>query len=182
MHTERDIARQQAALVAEHLDGFTIDTEWEHGNPRLTRADGAALFLHRGTYGAERGRLVISGSYPGTNEDRPYNITYPKITVKDDTPPDKVAQAIVRRLLPDYEHELARVKEVIKRNADAGMTKAHAQLRLTEVGVDFFRDGQGDIDGLRLTLNHDGSGVSLDSHNIPLDVVIRMIEAMKDKG
>src|SRR3990172_812792 len=54
------------------------------------------------TYGAHRGRLEISARYNGLTKFLPYKHERHEITVALDTPPAKIAAAIVKRLWPGY--------------------------------------------------------------------------------
>ena len=62
------------------------------------------------TYGAHRGRLEISGRYNGLTKFLPYKHERHEITVALDTPPAKIAAAIVKRLWPGYAGEIVKAK------------------------------------------------------------------------
>jgi hypothetical protein len=187
---EREIARQQAGMVATHLGrDWTVDTAWEDGfahahNQRLNGPDGASLYLSRVRH---QGRLEISVGYPqGSYDHRPEHF---KITVKDDTPPDLIARNITRRLLPNYVTELARINAALNKGiADAG-SRASTRERLTVKAVRFNGREDGSLDmSLYPTygdvrLSNDGTQATFNRLGmVPIDVFERMLDVLRGQS
>lgn len=110
-----------AALTAE------TDTPWSVALDRpvlaLTGPDGAELILR-----PKDSRLHIAGAFGDAREHRPhYGGPAPGISVAIATAPDRIARAIVRRLLPTYLPELQAARAAQARH-DAARDEARAVL------------------------------------------------------
>ena len=79
-------AYEMAQAVAQHLDGFTASHDANVGEyvAYLKADDGRQLNVLMYSYDK---RATIGGSYPGTRDDIPYNVTPPTITVDPNRAP-----------------------------------------------------------------------------------------------
>lgn len=149
MTTETEIIRQTAGLVAEHLDGWSVDPSWDTmHNARLVNGDGAiylALATASGkTWGDNKTHVRATVSYPDGVRDVYPRPEYPTAKIKRDRGPDVIAREITRRVLPAYLGELERVQAAILKHREAESRQVVALARLVAAlpGSTLFRDGE----------------------------------------
>ncbi len=181
-NTLREITRQTAALVADQLEGFTVDTSEEYDGHRgvyLDGPNGARLFLALDWRNSDR--LEVSGIYPrGTQL---HNVERHEIGVRRDRGPAVIAREITRRLLPGYLTDLERVQadndeRATMRDRRQSVARELAELaggtvdaqddRSTQAGVRWFHnngDSYGDV-----RINYRADSVSIDIRSLPVEV------------
>lgn len=114
---ERYAARRAAELLAEReaSDAFhatmaavcaILGSDWttdaRHGNPAF-HGPNVRIYARVGTYGAERDRILLTGSAPDgvSHSDGDYHrLTAPSITVAGSKSPEAIARDMTRRLIP----------------------------------------------------------------------------------
>lgn len=114
-------AKRAAAHVADHLrEGWKLRNVAELSRGDIMRDDGALIIL-RTEQKTREIRIRVSAildvrSKAGEDASRflPYNTRWPHITLAADTPPEAIAKAITRRLLPKFEPVAAAILEKIK--------------------------------------------------------------------
>lgn len=181
---ERDRIRQIGGFVATALGvDWTVDTSSDIDHlVTIRRNDGATVTLRIGTYGQQNGRLIITGSLPGSYNS--HRVSSPQITTATDKDPGKIAQDIERRLLPEYLPLLAEARERLAAEERAAASRAEALVVLAEVGA---REVNGriyvDLPGSRygqIDLYHDGHAGRLDIGSVPLIGLVNAIKAIRD--
>lgn len=180
-NTARDITRQMAGMVADHLDGFKVDMSVafsDHRGVYLDGPDGSRLFLALDWRNADR--VEISGVYP---RHQAYGVERYKIGVGRTRGPVVIAREITRRLLPGYLTELARVRADVDEHAtmrDKRQTVATEFAALVGGTVDKIEDSStqsrirwfhssGENYG-NANIDYRGDSVSIDIRSLPVGV------------
>lgn len=95
-------ARTLAAEIATHLEGWRVDSPYDHSAHLVRESDGVTLWLRTNDY-QHRGRLVVSAGVPdGTSysDGDTHGIDRPEITVGLTRGAEIMAREITRRLIP----------------------------------------------------------------------------------
>lgn len=178
--TVRAIAKNLSGL-SDRFDTYTIDTPQQHG-ASIVGLGGAQLFIR-----TEGGRLIIAGVHPD-----PFNsgrgAKTGKITVAADRDVRAIAREIVRRVLPEYLPELARVQEAVRQALQDEQTLAEARKILLSHQLIETYGTSGDLlmslpgpamHHIQFRLNHDGSRVDITQGHLPTDVFLALAQAAK---
>lgn len=196
----REIMRQTADAVARALSEQTgseyrVDTSERYaeliGAYIIDGPEGVRLYVTgddaRGS-GNQRAteRVRVSGSYPEGSYRKVGRMEGFKISVKRDRGPDVIAREVVRRLLPGYVIELARVVGVIERHDAAKSSQARAVQMLSEatgwhtpthaqdsVYVGHAQDFYGSARVL-----HGGDSVSIEMSSVPFDLALKALKVL----
>lgn len=188
MSNEREIGRQTAALVAECMDGWKVDTSESYDDypgAYIDGPDGARLYLRLDW--RNKDRVEITSSYP-KNEARP---TQFEIGVSRDRGPQVIAREIERRLLPKYLPELVKVRESIETHTRAAAARLELAEELMKVlpgasldhdadrgrtKVSFYGRGHEGYGNIEIYFSGDSASIKL--HSAPADMVRRVARAI----
>lgn len=122
----------------------------------ITNGNGLTVDLHTGFYGCGVGRVDISGDYEhDMYQYKPYNATWPHISVAASRGPAVIAKEIKRRLLPKYEPLITGMREA-KACADASKAAASSH-------IDQLLDALGGVGRRCSEQFHDGNEITLTS-------------------
>lgn len=161
LHTERQIIRDLAGFVATELAArgypYHVDTDpalAEHRMVYLQQKDNAARIALSLVMG-NNDRVDIRGVYP---RNRVYDLPRVSATVARDRGPKAVADAIIKRIHPEYLPALAKVHE--SNAEDVTCAKARADL-VERLGM---ADGQVDNGETRATFRLRVNGAWGDAH------------------
>jgi hypothetical protein len=173
------------ALTAQTGDSYVAECHPEHWGADIVGPDGVRLFCADAErYGGKAERVEIMGSYPTGYLNKVGRAEDFAIKVRRDRGVETIAKEIVRRLLPGYLPELARVVERIASH-DKGKSDQQATAeRLAAMFGETVRDGEfqpriGNGYGTVRVLTG-GDKVSLDLNYIDVDMAERMLKAALD--
>ena len=182
--------------VARHLGpNWTLDTSAlgeRHRPLALNRPDGARLLIGFDDWTRAR-RVEIWGTYP----DRiriTHRLPRHEITVSRARGAQVIAREIVRRLLPAYQPDLCRAREIVLRRAQQKQDRDRLAEQITEAlpRTQLIEDeARGTLScDLRealpgrawgsIDLDRDGQAATVDLHQIPAYVVVRVVAALKE--
>ena len=130
-------SKKRLTDIASHLDGWILKPDresWEHGGS-IVNNEGGEIFFRWDYY---RKKAWASGQWPNNEEGRYMSASDWRVigyNEKDDTrigfniykTPDKIAQDIKRRLLPNY---LPNIKLVYKKLVEAKLVKKLREERI----------------------------------------------------
>lgn len=96
--------RETLAAVLEHLEGWHLETPYEHG-ANLVNGDGVRIWARLETYGANAGKCELSAGSPdgASYSEGDYgrrDETRPEVRVSLTRSPEVIARDLARRLLP----------------------------------------------------------------------------------
>lgn len=197
--------RQLAARVARYLgDGWQPDTkcnsDWGHGAylRQGHHPDAPRLSLSGEDWRASsKGRIRVDGSWPPDRHPYPYGVDAPSISVAVTRGAETIAAEIRRRLLPAYREGLAKVianNDQDRRDA-AAMQAAAERLadtlrpfanrvwvrdwaHPTSTEVHGSLDGAGAHSTANAKVNHNGTEVTVELRNLPLDAAVQVFRAL----
>jgi len=117
---EREQEEQKQKTITEKIAkamgwGIVLNANDWHGV--IAKGD-ERLSIYIETYGANKGRVKISGDYNSYCKFLPYNKEKTEITVSPDKTPEKIAKDIHSRLLPAYQKQLKEARERKQSNDD----------------------------------------------------------------
>jgi DNA repair protein RadC len=157
---------QLADAVATELgadfiaDGPDRDGKYHEHAHRVLGPDEQSLFLRVGSFGRERGRLIISGGFPA-NAMGLSPSAYPRIGVTRAATPARVAAEIRRRLLPTYATVLDEYRNRIQEAASHEKARDQLARELADGLRVVVHRGRHDAARFTVTLD-DEVGTSLD--------------------
>lgn len=176
---------EKVRAIAAAIDGTherftrpTVRTPHDHAGT-ITGSDDAELFIR-----SEGGRLIITGTYP----DRMIygrGAKFVKITVAADRDPVAVAKEIVRRVLPGYLPELAKVQERIKegkrdeqeRKAAAAVITTHPLIAAYGTTGTYQLTIPGPRnDYIQFRINDDGSSAYIERGTLPTGLLLALAD------
>lgn len=184
---DREQARAIGAEVAQALgEGWSINNNSESWGANLIGPNDEDIFIRLETYGAKKGRLTISGNYPGTHEQQ-RRVERHRIGVSADRSATAIAREIERRLLPDYRESLATVRMIIALDEHydairqevgqefATLLGTSFRAPQNEVTYPLSREGYGSI-----KLSHSGATADVELRGLPIDVVRAVVKTLAD--
>lgn len=129
--------KAELALNGAHIQADEDGRVYDDSPVRLVidRESGAEIyFKNGGGYGIPAGRIAIDTNLGTFHQFKPYNASYPKITVSADKSAATIAADVARRLLPDFYALLADCKQQ-KANADAFEARTRATAARVEAAT-----------------------------------------------
>lgn len=191
MATEIEILRQTAGMVVTALgDGWKIDPDpdstWQ---VRIDGPDGEKLMLSRGDKNwrtDDVNRIGISGAYfhlIDNNDQLPYKLRRPSITVARSRGPEVIAKEITKRLLPDYRADIADVRASVTDHQDADNARAALAERIGGRKIDH-KSGNTNttvsVPGGSIRINYRADGCGVDLYSCPVEIAVKLAEMLRE--
>ncbi len=183
----KDSALHALATEVASTLGYTVDNDSTFDGYRgiyLDGPDGERLFFAPDWRNEKR--LEVSGVYP-REANNVIRVAHLNIGVGRDRGAAVIAREVTRRLLPTYTAELTRVREAVAAHGAAAAKRREAAVRIQEAfpaGQASWREDEVSVRTTNtggwgnIRVNHAADTVSLDLHNVPTDLAVKIGELM----